>query len=83
MRNLGEIRKLQGELIDVPWEMKKIVRTSKRKASGGSSIDSGREDEKQTGEAKTNSRKMNSRNNQRTMPSMSNKPRKPAVLLRI
>lgn len=83
MRNLEEIRKSQRELIDVPWEVKKFVRASKRKAWGGSSIDSGREDEKQTGEAKTNNRKMNSRNNQRTMPRMSNKPRKPAVLLRV
>lgn len=36
MRNLVEIRKQLGELIDVPWEMKKFVRASKRKAWEGS-----------------------------------------------
>lgn len=41
-----------------------------------------REDEKLSGEAKISSRKMNSRNNQKTMPGLSNKPRKPTEVPR-
>lgn len=81
VRNLVETRKQLEKLIDVPWEMKKNVTASKRKAWEGSNANSvGRGWESR--EAKINSRKMNSRNNQKTMPGLSNKPIKPTEMPR-
>lgn len=82
MRNLVEIRKQLEELIDVPWETKKMSQLLREKLGKVVVPALLGEDEKGSREAKISNRKINSRNNQKTMPGLSNKPIKPTEMPR-